>query len=568
MADNLRLQLYRTPPSPGQAPAAPPVLPEPRIFTVPDAVKPCRMDVFLSSVLRDEGYSREKIKSAINSGQILLNGAVCAKPNTPVSPGDVLTAVIPAPVTQLVAEQGDLCVLWRDEHLAVCDKPAGLTVHPAPGLAEGTFANRLLHYFPELAAQGGLRPGIVHRLDKDTSGLLLVALTEISRLALSEAFAARTIHKEYLALVHGVPAKEKGSITVPIGRDPQNKTRMAVVPLEKGGREAHSEYTVLHADPEKRFSLVRVAIHTGRTHQIRVHMLHIGNPLLGDAVYKSSHVPSLPGARAERQMLHAHTLAFTHPVTGKAMSFRSTPPEDFTSLALSLALPMQRVVITGSPGGGKSSLTHAVRDAGHPTWSADDAVQRLYANKGDGWHMLKARYGTRFIADDAAEVDKKTLFTAMKDSAPFRRELEHMIHPLVFHDLETFWQKCEQEGASLAAAEIPLALESGRFDQAIRTSDALKGERREFLAGVYCPFVTRKRRMMETRGWTEEIVARMESWQWPEDKKVKCVDLVVDNSGDLAALQCHAQSILGVLCFLREQTRLRLKTKFNVFWGM
>ena len=524
------------------------------------------MDVFLSSVLRGEGYSREKIKFAICSKQIHLNGTICVKPNTTVSPGDRLTTAIPALVTELIAEQGDLCVLWRDEHIAICDKPAGLTVHPAPGLSEGTLANRLLHYFPELAAQGGLRPGIVHRLDKDTSGLLLVALTETSRLALSEAFANRTVHKKYLALVHGVPARKKGSITVPIGRDSQNKTKMAVVPLEKGGREAHSEYTLLHADPEKRFSLVHVAIHTGRTHQIRVHMHHLGHPLLGDAVYKKNHVPSLPGTRIKRQMLHAHTLTFTHPVTGEAMSFSSTPPEDFTSLALSLACPMQRVIITGSPGGGKSSLTRAVRDAGNPTWSADDAVRRLYANNGDGWHMLKARYGTRFIPEDSAEVDKKALFAAMEESDTFRRELEHMIHPLVFHDLETFWRQCEQERAFLAAAEIPLALESGRFDQATRTQNALKGERKEILVGVYCPFATRKRRMMETRGWTEEIVARMESWQWPEDRKVKCVDLVVDNSGDFEALQLHAQNTLRVLSFLREQTILRLNAKLSAFW--
>ena len=560
-------QVYRTTSEPGQAPEKALNRPASKTISVPDAVRPCRIDAFLSAQLREEGYSREKIKNAILSGQVQHNGSPCVKPNTLVFPGDTITTTLPSPVVALTAEQGELSVLWRDDHLAVCEKPAGLTVHPAPGLAEGTFANRLLHHFPVLAAQGGLRPGIVHRLDKDTSGLLLVALTEASRLAMSEAFAKRTIHKEYLALVHGVPPKEKGAITVPIGRDAQNKTKMAVVSLAKGGKEAHSEYTVLHADPEKRFSLVRVAIHTGRTHQIRVHMHHLGNPLLGDMVYKNPQHSALHDLSANRQMLHAHTLAFTHPVTNETMFFRSTPPEDFTSLALSLAQPMQRVIVTGSPGGGKSTLTHAIRDAGNPTWSADDAVQRLYANGGDGWHMLKARYGTRFIADDTAEVDKKALFAAMKESDSFRRELEHMIHPLVFHDLELFWRQCEQKKSSLAAAEIPLALESGRFDQTTRTKNALQGERREILAGIYCPFATRKSRLMETRGWTEEIVARMESWQWPEERKVKHVDLVVDNSGDREALQRRSQNILGVLAFLREQTRLRLTARLNAFWN-
>ena len=559
--------MYKTSLGPGQAPDRDDVLLQRHEFIVPETAGSCRLDAFLGSMLREEGVSREKIKQAVLSGHVLCNGAPYAKPSAPVFPGDSIIASLPAPVTGITPEQGELTILWHDEHLAVCEKPAGLTVHPAPGLTEGTLAHRLLHHFPELAEQGGLRPGIVHRLDKDTSGLMLVALTETARLAMAEAFAARTVKKEYLALVYGVPTKREGSITAPIGRDPKSKTKMAVVPLAQGGKEAHSEYKTLFTDPGNRFSLVHVAIHTGRTHQIRVHMRHIGHPLLGDAVYKLPGLPPVPGKIPVRQMLHAHTLAFTHPVTGEEMAFRSAPPDDFASLALALATSMQRIIITGSPGGGKSALTHAVRDAGHPVWSADEAVQRLYARGADGWHMLKARYGTRFVPDDTADVDKRALFAAMAESDSFRREVEHLVHPLVFHDLEIFWVEQDQKGKPLAAAEIPLALESGRFDPTERIQEGLRGSRREILIGIYCPFAERRRRMMETRGWTEETVARMESWQWPEEKKVRAVDLVVDNSGTLEDLRRRSQSVLSVLAFLRRQAERRMRAKFEAFWG-
>lgn len=560
-------KVYKTTLEPGQAPPKGGRRHANREFTVPTGALPCRIDAFLGNVLREEGFSREKIKQAILSGHVLCNGVPCAKPSAPVFPGDTVTAALPEAATHLTAEQGDLAVLWHDEHLAVCDKPAGVTVHPAPGLTEGTFAHRLLHHFPELAAQGGSRPGIVHRLDKETSGLMLVALTETARLAMAEAFADRTVRKEYLALIYGVPSKREDSITAPIGRSETNRTKMAVVPVTKGGKEARSDYAVLYTDPSVRFSLVRVAIHSGRTHQIRVHMRHIGHPLLGDAVYKTPGLPTLPGVTPGRQMLHAYKLAFTHPVTGEEMAFHAIPPADFTSLALSLALPMQRVIITGSPGGGKSTLAGAIRDAGHAVWSADEAVRRLYAKDGDGWHILRARYGTRFVPDDAANVDKKALFAAMGESGAFRREIEHMVHPLVFHDLETFWRTQEQHGETLAAAEIPLVLESGRYDTAKRTREGLRGERREILVGIYTPFAKRRQRMMETRGWSEETVAHMESWQWPEEKKVRAVDLVVDNSGTLDDLRRRSKNVLGVLAFLREQAKRRLAATFEVLWG-
>ncbi len=556
LADTVNSEVYRTAPGLGQAPAAPGTG---RVFRVPEGTKPCRVDAFLGAALRMEGVSREKIKQAVAAGAVTRNGRVCAKPTETVFPGDEITAVLPGPVTSLAPEDGDLPVLWRDGHLAVCDKPVGLAVHPSPGREKGTLAHRLVRLFPQLVSQGGLRPGIVHRLDKDTSGLILVALTEPARLAMAKAFAARAVRKEYLALVHGVPSPDTGTVTVPLGRSPRNKTKMDVVPASKGGREARSDYTVLYADPARRFSLVRVAIHTGRTHQIRVHMRHIGHPLLGDAAYALPGLPPLPGPPAPRPMLHAFTLAFTHPVTGEDLAFHLPPPEDFTGLAVRLMTPMQRVVITGSPGGGKSTLTNAVRDAGFPVWSADDAVRALYAKGADGWHLLRARYGARFVPDDSGGVDKQALFAAMAGSDAFRREVERLVHPLVFHSLEDFWQVQERRGAAMAAAEVPLALESGR-----RAGGNVPG--RPLLVGVWTPFALRRQRMMDTRGWSAQTVDLMESWQWPEDVKIRAADLVLDNSGSRRDLQRRAESMITVLACLRQRAALRVRQGLRDLW--
>ena len=529
------------------------------------------MDVFLGEELRAQGISREKIKLAIMSGQVRRNGQICEKPNTRLFPGDEIIVAIPRKSGVLQAEEGDITVLWRDAHLAVINKPAGVTVHPAPGLETGTLAHRLLHHFPELAHMEGPRPGIVHRLDKDTSGLMLVALDEKTRLALSAAFADRKIHKTYLALVHGVPSPQEGSIREPLGRDPVHKTKMAVVPLACGGKEAHSEYTVLYADPAGKFSLLRVAIHTGRTHQIRVHARHIGHSLIGDAVYGEARNP-LPGAAA-RQMLHAWQLSFAHPLTGEALSFCSEPPEDFLRCVTHLGTPMQRVVVTGSPGGGKSTLTNALRDAGLPTWSADDSVRALYTRGNDGWYILRRRFGEQFVPDDTADVDKKALFAAMTASEEVRLEVEHLIHPLVRHDLETFWQRAEKENAPVAIAEVPLYLESGWRQREAEKKPQSRGKQEKaistktLVAGVYCPFAKRRERMAKTRGWSEATIAVMEAWQWPEEKKIRAADLVVDNSGDLAAMQRHSQSILHVLASLRERQLRKIAAEFHAAWG-
>ncbi|MDR3073634.1 MAG: dephospho-CoA kinase [Deltaproteobacteria bacterium] len=553
----MKPELYRTEPDSGQAASAGGGLA--RVFTVGGETAPCRLDAFLGGVLRGEGLSREKIKQAIVSGLVSLNGSPCAEADTKVFPGDAITAALAAPSTTLSAEAEPISLLWRDAHLAVLNKPAGLTVHPAPGRESGTLAHRLLHHFPELAAMGGRRPGIVHRLDKDTSGLLLVALTEEARLAMSGAFAERAVKKEYLALLQGVPEQAAGSITAPIGRSPTNKTTMAVVPETRGGKTARSDYTLMHADPGGRFSLARVAIHTGRTHQIRVHLRHIGHPLLGDAVYGRPDAACPGKDRKGRQMLHAWKLAFTHPLTGEDLAFSLPPPDDFLALAADLATPMRRVVVTGSPGGGKSAVTKALGEAGLPVWSADAAVRHLYEKGADGWYLLARRYGSRFVPDDNSGVDKGALFEAMRASDELRREVERLIHPLLEHALLRFWDEQEKRGAAAVAAEVPLALEAGWFS----SRNARRGET---LVGVYSPFATRRDRLARLRGWPDEMIAAMESWQWPEDKKIRAAGLVVDNSGSLEDLCRRAASLVGVLAVLRRRETRRMREYFASLW--
>lgn len=249
-----------------------------------------RLDRFLADILRPEGISREKIKQLIQRGYVHINDSPCKSPKEVLKPGQTVCIVVPDTQNVLLPDPGELNIVYEDEYCLIVNKPYGVTVHPCPSCPDGTMVNRLLFHFPKLRNMDGTRPGIVHRLDKDTSGLLLVALDEKTRIALAAAFSARVVKKEYLALIKGVPNQKEADITVPVGRHPTYKTKMAAFPgcekkLPGSVRTAHSHYRVLFADPNGRFSLVLVSIHTGRTHQIRVHMAHIGHPLWGDPLY-------------------------------------------------------------------------------------------------------------------------------------------------------------------------------------------------------------------------------------------------------------------------------------------
>lgn len=548
----------------------PPPLPETRThsFTVGPEHAGQRLDRFLGDVMAElrekdghgDAVSREKVKRAIRDGAATVQGRACTVPNTRVEPGQTVTLALVVPAARVTPEDGELVVLYRDAAIAVLDKPAGLTVHPCPSCPEGTLVHRLVRHFPELAAQEGFRPGIVHRIDKDTSGLLLVALTEAVRLELSRAFAEREVHKEYLALVHGVP-KAQGELDAPIGRHPLHKVKMAVVPENRGGKPARSAWRVLLADPDGRFALVAVRIFTGRTHQIRVHMAHLGHPLWQDAVYgpaetaphAGSELPEFP----PRQMLHAWRLSFRHPETGRDMHFTCPPPPDFAALALRLSRRMQRVVVTGSPGCGKSALIRQLDEAGLPVWSADAAVARLYEPDGGGHHLLRGRYGDRFVPDPAGPVDKRALFAAMRADDTLRREVEDMIHPLARHDMDEFFARAEASGTPVAVAEVPLFLEAGW--KAGTQPNIL-------LVGVHCPFAERTRRLETHRGWPQDMIAAMEAWQWPEADKMRACQLVVDNSGTPDDLARRARGLLAELARLRATRDARLADHLASLW--
>ncbi|MFV0421864.1 dephospho-CoA kinase [Oleidesulfovibrio sp.] len=518
-----------------------------------------RVDRFVAAMLVDSAISRAKIQRAITDGQLQIDGTICTSPKHKLKTGQTISFSFEQAESSVTPEEGSLEVLYHDEHMIVVNKPARLTVHPAPSCPEGTLVHRLVHHFPELQAQEGFRPGIVHRIDKDTSGLLLVALTEEARLRLSEAFADRTINKEYLAIVKGVPATAEGEIDEPIGRHPNHKTRMTVI---RGGREARSSWRVLMADPAggggTGWALTAVRIYTGRTHQIRVHMSHIGHSLWGDALYfgmpdkdELSLTPSLAHT-ANRQMLHAWKIAFDHPITGKPLQFTLPPPADFTAIIRDLGRRSQRVVLTGMPGCGKSAVLQLVKEQGIPTWSADACVAELYAPGGDAWHGLRGRFGDRFIPEDNAPVDKKAMLHAMQSDSNIRREIEEIVHPAVRYHLTKFWNM--HKTAPLAAAEIPLFLETGW------KSDA------DVLVGVYTPAAMRAERLRTTRGWNEEVIASMDAWQWPEADKMRACNLIIDNTGTEQDLKHKTKALLRTLETLREHKLDRLVSTAVRLW--
>lgn len=305
--------------------------------------------------------SRVRLQQVIREGGVSLNGTIAGDPSRKVAAGDVLTLVMPAarppaPVGQSIP----LEVVYEDDALIVINKPAGLVVHPAGGHEDGTLVNALIaHCGDSLSGIGGVRrPGIVHRLDKDTSGLLVVAKTDKAHQGLAKQFAdhGRTgpLERAYLALVWGTPRRPHGTIEAALERSHRNREKMAVV-AEGRGREAITHFTVLERYPpllrgqeetEALASLIECRLETGRTHQIRVHMSHLGHPLLGDQLYGSGYMTKasrLPdGARDAlaalgRQALHATILGFAHPVTDEEMYFEAPPPVDFANLQAELA---------------------------------------------------------------------------------------------------------------------------------------------------------------------------------------------------------------------------------------
>jgi 23S rRNA pseudouridine1911/1915/1917 synthase len=322
-----------------------------QVFHVKEENAGERLDRFLGQAAgaRRIALSRTRLKVLIEAGEVRINDSIARDPSMRLAAGTRIAFEAPAPEdSSLAGEDIALAVVYEDEHLIVIDKPAGLVVHPAPGHASGTLVNALIrHCGASLSGVGGVRrPGIVHRLDKDTSGLLVIAKTDAAHRGLADLFAdhGRTgsLKREYLALVWGAFDATVGKVDASIGRDPRRREKMAVMSGERGRRATTHWRLEENLGPA---SLVACQLETGRTHQIRVHMASIGHPLLGDSAYGSGFTTkaALLGDRARsaladlgRQALHAAVLGFEHPITGESRRFEVSPPRDFMNLLSAL----------------------------------------------------------------------------------------------------------------------------------------------------------------------------------------------------------------------------------------
>ena len=310
---------------------------------IPPDAGGARLDRHLSQVFGD--LSRTRLKSLIEQGKVEIDGRTITEPSYRVKPGERVTVECePAADADPVGQDIPLDILHEDPDLIVINKPAGMVVHPAPGNPDGTLVNALIgHCGDSLSGIGGVRrPGIVHRLDKETSGVMVAAKTDAAHQGLARLFAEHDIDRRYLAVVHGAPIRPKGVIEGPIARDPRDRKRMAV---REGGKHAVTHYRVVQRFGESA-ALLECRLATGRTHQIRVHLAHIGFPVIGDPVYghRRRAVPKGLSETAReavrsfpRQALHAAVLGFRHPVGGEALRFETPLPEDMHALIRALA---------------------------------------------------------------------------------------------------------------------------------------------------------------------------------------------------------------------------------------
>ena len=284
-----------------------------------------RLDQIVSCVIK--AYSRSAARELIKKGLVKVDGKI-GKPSTKVAIGQQITAIIPEyQKTSLQPQEIELSVIYEDESLVVIDKPAGLSVHPGPGHPDGTLINAVMALCPDITGVGeDNRPGIVHRLDMDTSGVIVVAKNDRSHRSLSDQFKNRTVTKKYVALVEGNMYKKKAIIDGPIGRDPHNRKKMAII---ENGRDAKTEYAV--DERFAQFDWLSVKPKTGRTHQIRVHLCSLGHPVAGDILY-GNRVAGL-----DRQFLHAESLSLSHPINNNLMEFTSPLPQDLLKFKHSLS---------------------------------------------------------------------------------------------------------------------------------------------------------------------------------------------------------------------------------------
>ncbi|MFO7887530.1 MAG: RluA family pseudouridine synthase [Eubacteriales bacterium] len=285
--------------------------------------KEIRLDKFISNQYKS--YSRSNIQKLIEENNVKVND-LDQKKKYILKNGDEVKIFFPEPKKlQIKAENIDIDIVFEDEYLAVVNKQRGLVVHPAPGNREGTLVNGLLNELDNLSSINGIiRPGIVHRIDKDTTGLLLIAKNNLAHLELSKEIKKHKTKREYTALVHGVIPNNKGKIILPIGRDPKNRKKMAVV--SHNGKKAITHFEII--ERYKGYTYLKLNLETGRTHQIRVHMSHIGYPIVGDYIYGRKRNEF----KIEGQLLHAKTVGFNHPKNNEYMEFTENEPEDFSTI--------------------------------------------------------------------------------------------------------------------------------------------------------------------------------------------------------------------------------------------
>ncbi|MEM8828386.1 MAG: RluA family pseudouridine synthase [Cyanobacteria bacterium P01_G01_bin.19] len=286
-----------------------------------------RLDRWLADKLPQ--LSRSRIQKLIENDRVRLNDRICNSKKEKISVGDRILVTIPEPAKlDLTPENIPLDILFEDEHLIIVNKPAGMVVHPAPGHYTGTLVHALLHHCDRLAGIGGVeRPGIVHRIDKDTTGAIVVAKSDLAHQNLQAQIKAKTARREYWGIIYGSFAAETGKIELPIGRHKSDRKKMAVVPLEQGGREAVTDWKTLERIGN--YSLMEFLLETGRTHQIRVHCAYGGRPLVGDPVYGSNRSLKV---NLSGQALHARQLSLLHPVSGKLITAIAPLPPEFNKL--------------------------------------------------------------------------------------------------------------------------------------------------------------------------------------------------------------------------------------------
>jgi 23S rRNA pseudouridine1911/1915/1917 synthase len=286
-----------------------------------------RLDRYLSQELSD--LSRSRIQQLIEQGHVQINDKICTSKKINLKTGDRITLELPTiQPLEVIAEDIPLDILYEDDELIILNKPAGLVVHPAPGHPDGTLVNAILAHCPNLPGIGGVqRPGIVHRLDKDTTGAIAIAKTDLAYQHLQAQLQAKTARREYLGLIYGVPKTETGIIDLPIGRNPQDRKKMAIVSIEDGGRNAITHWRV--KERFGNYTLIHFQLETGRTHQIRVHSAKMGHPIVGDPIYSSGHSlgVNLPG-----QALHAWKLQLQHPISGDLVAVTAPLPRSLTTL--------------------------------------------------------------------------------------------------------------------------------------------------------------------------------------------------------------------------------------------